>query len=119
VIRNNRGSAAVETVVVFLTLPALLAGTLGLGRLALSIHRAHALARLGAALAAAGVARDVVDGELAAYARRIGAENMTWDLHRFTGSPSASFYRLTESVVSAAVGGWTFQERAVVEEEPS
>ncbi len=124
--RTNRGSAMVELAVACLVGSVLISGTMFIGRVLLSARRAHALARHGAALAAAGVPTDVVNAELRDYAVRLADRaHPTWTLGRYLGSASARFYRLIEAAVSVDIelppllggGRRTLVQRAVVEED--
>ncbi|MBV9080041.1 MAG: hypothetical protein JO102_02860 [Elusimicrobia bacterium] len=125
--KRAAGSALVETAFAAGVTAVFLAGALAVGRTALARRRTLALARHASALTAMGVPADVVDGELSDYAARLSAGGATWDVGRFTGTPSAGFYHLIGATVHGIAslprllggGEVRWSDRAVVaQEEP-
>ncbi len=122
---NRRGGALVETAIASGLAAVLLSASLGIGRLALERRRAHAVSRYAAELATSGLAVDVVNAEAAAFATRLALTAASVTTARFTGLPSASFYRFMTAETRASstrppfLGGgqWNWTDRSVLEEE--
>jgi hypothetical protein len=119
-----RGSASVETALACLVSVVFLSGSVFVGRVSLATRRVHAIARHAAALSSIGVPASLIESEVSAYASELGVSTL-WTVARYTGSPAASFYRLTEAAATATVplppvlggGQKIIRQTAVIEDD--